>query len=276
MTELISVIVTTYNREDVLGAVLRAGAPERPPLRSHHRRRRLRPGDARSRRAQSAHFAVPIQHVWHEDRGFRAGEIRNRGLWRAAAAIASSSTAIAFARAASCGPSPAGGARLVPDRQPGAALARTDRTGSRLAAEPERGASIDGSHCAGRTESIGWRRFCRCRLGRCESCGRGVARRTLVQPRGWRCDLDRVNGFDASYSGWGLEDSDLMIRLLHAGVRRKDGNFATGVLHLWHQEDDRASLPQNQRRLDEIEHRIASRDRGVVTARYGNAVGGDE
>src|SRR5205823_5144561 len=68
----------------------------------------------------------------------------------------------------------------------------------------------------------------------------------------WRSDLDRVDGFDARYSGWGLEDSDLLVRLLHAGVRRKDGNFGTGVLHLWHPESDRSRLPDNQRRLDEI------------------------
>jgi hypothetical protein len=69
----------------------------------------------------------------------------------------------------------------------------------------------------------------------------------------WRRDLDRVDGFDASYNGWGLEDSDLLIRLLRAGIRRKDGNFATGVLHLWHPENDRSLLPENQRRLGEIE-----------------------
>jgi hypothetical protein len=72
----------------------------------------------------------------------------------------------------------------------------------------------------------------------------------------WRADLDRVNGFDASFSGWGKEDSDLLVRLLHAGVRRKDGAFATGVLHLWHPDADRAALPQNEQRLAEV---IASR-----------------
>jgi len=69
----------------------------------------------------------------------------------------------------------------------------------------------------------------------------------------WRSDLDHVDGFDASYGGWGLEDSDLLIRLLRAGVRRKDGNFATGVLHLWHPENDRSLLPENQRRLAAIQ-----------------------
>jgi hypothetical protein len=67
-----------------------------------------------------------------------------------------------------------------------------------------------------------------------------------------RSDLDHVDGFDASYTGWGLEDSDLIVRLLHAGVRRKDGRFATGVLHLWHPRNDRAQLPTNQQRLDAV------------------------
>ena len=58
----------------------------------------------------------------------------------------------------------------------------------------------------------------------------------------WRADLDRVDGFDADYSGWGKEDSDIIVRLLHAGVRRKDGVFATGVLHLWHAEADRSAF----------------------------------
>src|SRR5205807_3600226 len=65
----------------------------------------------------------------------------------------------------------------------------------------------------------------------------------------WRTDLDRIDGFDASFSGWGREDSDLLIRLLHCGVRRKDGRFATGVIHLWHREADRTRLSANDARL---------------------------
>jgi predicted glycosyltransferase involved in capsule biosynthesis len=70
----------------------------------------------------------------------------------------------------------------------------------------------------------------------------------------WRQDLVKVNGLDESYSGWGLEDSDLVIRLLHAGVRHKNARFAAPVFHLWHQENDRSRLPENQRRLDALLH----------------------
>jgi len=68
----------------------------------------------------------------------------------------------------------------------------------------------------------------------------------------WRADLDRVDGFDASFSGWGKEDSDLLVRLLHAGVRRKDGRFATGVLHLWHPEADRSRFAVNKTQFAEL------------------------
>jgi glycosyltransferase involved in cell wall biosynthesis len=68
----------------------------------------------------------------------------------------------------------------------------------------------------------------------------------------WRSDLDRVDGFEAEIYGWGPEDSDLMVRLIRAGVRRKDGMFATGVLHLWHAPADRSRLAENQRKLSDI------------------------
>jgi predicted glycosyltransferase involved in capsule biosynthesis len=68
----------------------------------------------------------------------------------------------------------------------------------------------------------------------------------------WRDDLVRINGLDESYSGWGLEDSDLVIRLLHAGVRHKNARFAAPVFHLWHRENDRSRLPENQRQLDKL------------------------
>lgn len=61
-----------------------------------------------------------------------------------------------------------------------------------------------------------------------------------------------MNGFDEDYVGWGLEDSDLVIRLLHAKILRKSARFASLVLHLYHKENDRQCLLENSRRLDEL------------------------
>jgi glycosyltransferase involved in cell wall biosynthesis len=79
----------------------------------------------------------------------------------------------------------------------------------------------------------------------------------------WRADLDRVDGFDADYRGWGKEDSDIIVRLLRAGVRRKDGMFATGVLHLCHQWEDRSRLVDNEGKLADVI------DSGRIRARRG-------
>jgi 23S rRNA A2030 N6-methylase RlmJ len=49
-----------------------------------------------------------------------------------------------------------------------------------------------------------------------------------------------------------LEDSDIVIRMIRAGVRRKDGRFATGVLHLWHPEADRSRFAANKTQLAEL------------------------
>lgn len=49
-------------------------------------------------------------------------------------------------------------------------------------------------------------------------------------------DLERVNGFDEEFIGWGFEDSDLAVRLINSGIKRKSGNFLVTVFHLYHPE----------------------------------------
>jgi predicted glycosyltransferase involved in capsule biosynthesis len=80
----------------------------------------------------------------------------------------------------------------------------------------------------------------------------------------WRRDLKRVNGFDEVFEGWGYEDSDLAVRLINAGVRRKEGAYATGVLHLWHRENDRRAEGENWNRLQQrIRERATWAERGL-------------
>ncbi len=68
----------------------------------------------------------------------------------------------------------------------------------------------------------------------------------------WRQDLLNICGFEEEISGWGYEDSDLMIRLINHGIRRKSGYFATTVLHLWHKEADRSQEQNNLKRLNNL------------------------
>ena len=68
----------------------------------------------------------------------------------------------------------------------------------------------------------------------------------------WKEDLLNVNGFDESFIGWGYEDSDLVIRLIRAGIYRKSGKFAIPVIHLWHQQNDREKEKINLNLLKQI------------------------
>jgi glycosyltransferase involved in cell wall biosynthesis len=255
VSELISVIVTTYNREDALAAVLRALARQTD---TNFEIIVADDGSGSATRDLVTSFAarseVAIAHVWQEDRGFRAGEARNR-------AILASHGSYCLFLDGDCVTRPTFIARHRRLAESGwfvtgnRVLLSRECTERVLAnsAEPELWGIGEWLALRGRGEVN--------RVGPLVPIPLGPLRK--VRPHAWRgarscnlavwrSDLDRVDGFDARYSGWGLEDSDLLVRLLHAGVRRKDGNFGTGVLHLWHPESDRSRLPDNQRRLDEI------------------------
>jgi glycosyltransferase involved in cell wall biosynthesis len=73
----------------------------------------------------------------------------------------------------------------------------------------------------------------------------------------WKQDFLNTNGFDELFEGWGYEDSDFVIRLIHSGVKRKEGRFAVPVLHLWHPQNDKSRQNINYQRLMD---RLADKD----------------
>jgi glycosyltransferase involved in cell wall biosynthesis len=252
VAELISIIVTTYNREDALDAVLRSLA------RQDDSDFEVIIADDGSGEATTklvdawkVRFGRRLDHVWHTDRGFRAAEIRNR--------------AILAARGAYC-VFLDGDCIVRPDfiathrrlAEPGWFV-----TGNRVLLSAELTTEVlreklnPASWSFGRWFAERWRggvnrlsALLHLPLGPLRRVRQGVwqgARSCNLAI--WRTDLDCIDGFDADYSGWGKEDSDIIIRLLHAGVRRKDGTFATGVLHLWHRDADRSQLAENERKL---------------------------
>ena len=64
-------------------------------------------------------------------------------------------------------------------------------------------------------------------------------------------DIFSVNGFDNKFVGWGREDSEFVARLMNAGVTRKNLKFAGIAYHLYHPENPRSSLPENDQRLQQ-------------------------
>lgn len=80
----------------------------------------------------------------------------------------------------------------------------------------------------------------------------------------WKSDYIAVNGYDENFTGWGHEDADFFIRLLHSGVRIKDGRFAVPVYHLWHKLSSRNNEKENLARMME-----RSRDKSCIKAKVG-------
>jgi glycosyltransferase involved in cell wall biosynthesis len=249
---LVSLIVTTYNRSDALAAALRGLLAQQDRgfevLIADDGSR----DDTRALVEKTAGAApVPITHVWQEDLGFRAGAARNRAAARA------SGEYLLFLDG-DCVPRPDFIARHRALAERGwmtagnRVLLSESFTREVLAAglpihawDLARWRAAKAAGAINRTaplrtlplgplRKIGNRRWQRVR-----TCNLGV----------WTDDFRAVNGFDELYEGWGFEDSDLAVRLLNSGVRRKEGAFATAVLHLWHREHDRAREDENRRRL---------------------------
>jgi glycosyltransferase involved in cell wall biosynthesis len=270
VNDLISVIVSTYNREDALEVALRALS------RQSDRNFEIvvaddgsGPATARVAREWAAKMALPIKHVWHEDRGFRLSDIRNRGIRASAGAyilfldgdcIARQNFVAAHRRLAEPGWFVTGTRILL-------SADLTDRI-LHQGLEPELWGLRRWLVPRARRQLNRFAPLLELRLGAMRKLSaqrwRGARGSNMAF---WRADLEKVDGFDGSFNGWGREDSDIFIRLIRAGVLRKDGRFANGVLHLWHPEADRCRLAENDRQLDEVLHsdRIAAK-RGLSTA----------
>jgi glycosyltransferase involved in cell wall biosynthesis len=248
--QTISVVITTYNRPDALEAVVRACFMQND---KNFEIIIADDGSTANTRTCIERLArdapVPVRHVWQPDQGFRAAMARNRGT------LAATGDYIVFLdgdcipqrdfiarhRALSEPGCLVSGSRILLDDvltrrvlEDGVDVAvapLSTRLGWRLRGHMNKvlQLAVRWPDVARVTKKFSWRRI--------KSCNLGV----------WKSDLERVNGFDESFTGWGHEDSDLVVRLFHAGVLRKDGAFATEVFHLWHREAQRDQESSNRR-----------------------------
>jgi len=246
----ISVVITTYNRPDALTAVVEACF-----LQDDKNFEIIIADDGSGANTRDcidrlrARSPVPLKHVWQPDEGFRAAMARNRGT------LAATGDYIIFLDG-DCIPQRDFIARHRALAQPGFLV-----SGSRILLSQRFTEQVLAEHIdvpalglfdklryrlrgdmnkvlqlmlrwpdLGRIRrKFSWRRI--------KSCNLAV----------WRADLEKVNGFDESFVGWGHEDSDLVVRLFHAGVLRKDGALATEVPHLWHREARRDEESSNRK-----------------------------
>ena len=253
LTPFISV-VTTYNRPDALSAVVEACfSQNQDRVEIIIADDGSAPGTAACISTLKRHAPVALHHVWQPHDGFRAAMARNRGI-RAARGdyivfldgdcAPQRDFAAQHRKLARRGYLVTGSRVLLSARLTGRVLAEhidlaaastADKIAYRLRGDTNKVLPlvIKLPDVGRERRTFTYRRIKRCNLDV------------------WRRDLDTVNGFDASFCGWGHEDSDLVVRLHNAGVRRKFGAFATEVLHLWHPAAQRDQAGRNQRIVPE-------------------------
>ncbi|MCG8441454.1 MAG: glycosyltransferase [Caulobacterales bacterium] len=247
----VSVIVTTYNWPHALDLALDS------LTRQTYRHLEIIVADDGSGPETAALVAkwaeaspTPIVHAWQEDDGFRAARARNLAASRASGdylimidgdCLALPTFVASHVRHAEAGWFTVGRRCFMRRRATGTVLARSwpVHRWPRAALAPL--AMLGGSNRPLQLISLplseARRKNRPTAWNKAQSCNLGV----------WRSDFDRVAGFEEGFETYGLEDTDFVVRLVRAGVRRITLEHADPVLHLWHArkaivEDSRARL----------------------------------
>lgn len=183
-----------------------------------------------------------VGHVWHEDLGFRAAKIRNEAVKVCSGDYLIFSDGDCLAHRA-----------FVADHT---ALARQGYfvQGKRMLVKEKASASFSPSslgelviHCL-RREVSGCHHLLRLP-------GLVMSRRGLRGIKTCNLSVHRdavlaINGFNEAFVGWGREDAEFAARLYAYGLRRHDPLLSALVFHLWHPENARTFLQENDKRLE--------------------------
>lgn len=247
-----SLVVSTYNWKDALALCLRSIAAQKIlPQDVVVADDGSRADTAELVQAMARDFPVPLVHAWQDDAGFRLARVRNLGI------AASTGNYVIFLDGDLI-LHPMFVADHLAAIRPGVFL-----QGGRMNATPEESARLLAGGAARFSPFMpgdGFKRKHALRIpwlsrhkartaagGHMMGCNMGV----------WRADLDRVNGFDDDYEGWGREDDDISARLMHAGLQRRPLRFGGLAIHLWHKTRWPDGIPPdevlpNDRFLDKV------------------------
>jgi len=248
----ISFIVLTYNRTDALLAVLRSLAAQ-----CDMRHEVLiaddgsRPDQVEMLYERCPVFKCPVRHVWHPDVGFTAARARNLAASHATGdylvfldgdCVPNKSFVAQHTRLAESGCFVNGSRVLLSENLTGQVLNGAIDLPSRPASFWWQARLRGDSNKLLHLLIWPWR-LLRVKKGfqwhGIRSCNFAV----------WQRDFAGVNGFDETFQGWGHEDADLVLRLTHLGILRKNGFMATEVFHLWHRENKRDQESGNKNRV---------------------------
>jgi len=249
---LISVIVTTYNWPEALRVVLRALF-----CQTHKNFEIIVADDGSTEKTQQLlidmqkRAPVPLHHVYQPNQGFRAAAIRNK------ASLKARGDTLLFLDGDCIPPSNFIEQHLAL-RTPGYFVA-----GNRILLSQAFTVKVLSEDLRIETWPF-WRWMVAWLKGHCNRIlpwlRLPLGHLRYLRPKRWRgamgChlaiwrkDLLRINGWEEKFEGWGYEDSDLVIRLIQAGIKRKEARFSVPLLHLWHPFYSRDKASDNWERL---------------------------
>lgn len=188
----------------------------------------------------SEQSAIPIIHVWQEDKGFRLSQIRNK-------AIAKSSKEyiiqidgdvilhkdfikdhLRFARKGSF----VSGSRVIIEEKLANKLLSSQSSKFSICSKDIHN-KLNGIHLP--FLSFLQERYRGNDILYVRGCNMGF----------WREDLLKVNGYNEEMTGWGREDNELACRLINLGIEKRIIKFAGIVYHIHHPLRPRTNLNTN-------------------------------
>jgi glycosyltransferase involved in cell wall biosynthesis len=190
------------------------------------------------------HFPVPVMHVWHEDLGFRKGQILNK-------AIASSTGSYLILVDGDVLLHPSFVADHMAVAEPGV-FVRGSR--ARLTAEKTE-ATLKSTDADLHFYSSGvYHRLNALRLPvkwglghRKEMKSRSVRGSNMAY---WKSDFLSVNGYNNELNGWGHEDEELAARFINNDIAKKIVKLAAVQFHLHHDELPKPNEPLHRQIIE--------------------------
>lgn len=184
-------------------------------------------------------FPCPLIHCWQEDLGFRPGHIRNKAI-----ALATGDYIIVIDGDMILKP------QFVEDhiynaRKKMVIAGKRMKMSKRLSQQVLNNKTSPSFFSLGflseRSILLQWRWLSKIRSTRENNSNKVISANFSF----WREDAIKVNGFNEDFLGWGPEDKEFCLRLIHSGCQKLKLRNAANAYHLYHNDNEMSMIPKN-------------------------------
>ena len=196
---------------------------------------------------------IPVIHVWHEDEGFKLASIRNRGFAAARFPYLIQIDGdlilhkdfvkdhVQFAKPGSF----TTGSRVLLSKEFSEELLANKNESMHVMFKKNNNL-LNGLHLPFLQPIL---------ASRYKSNGKWLYYVKGCNMAFWKADILAVNGYNEAFTGWGREDSEIAIRLMNSGIKKRFLKFGGICYHIFHPEASRnmeeANTRMMQRSIDE-------------------------